>query len=67
MVRGRDEAANALLDEALAVAAERRARDEALLRAFEAGGGTSVEAFAEMYGLDPRAAAASLQRARRKK
>ncbi len=67
LVRGRDEAANALLDEALAVAAERRARDEALLRAFEAGGGTSVEAFAEMYGLDPRAAAASLQRARRKK
>lgn len=67
LVRGRDESANALLDEALAIAAERRAKDEALLRAFEAGGGTSVEAFAEMYGLDPRAAAASLQRARRKK
>jgi len=67
LVRGRDESANALLDEALALAAERRAKDEALLRAFEAGGGTSVDAFAAMYGLDPRAAAASLQRARRRK
>lgn len=67
LVRGRDEAANAVLDEALAIAAERRARDEALLRAFESGGATSVESFAEMYGLDPRAAAASLQRARRTK
>jgi len=64
LVRGRDEAANALLDEALAVAAERRARDEALRRAFEASG-ASVEAFAAMYGLDPRAAAQSLERARR--
>lgn len=67
LVRGRDESANALLDEALAIAAERRAKDEALLRAFEASGGASVEAFAQMYGLDPRAAAASLQRARRRK
>ena len=64
LVRGRDEAANALLDEALAVAAERRARDEALRRAFEASG-ASVEAFAAMYGLDPRAAARSLERAQR--
>jgi len=64
LVRGRDEAANVLLDEALAVAAQRRAKDEALLRAFEASG-TSVEAFAAMYGLDPRAAARSLERARR--
>jgi ProP effector len=37
-VRGRDDAANALLDEALAEAAARRAKDEALLRAFENGG-----------------------------
>jgi len=64
LVRGRDEAANALLDEALAVAAERRAKDEALRRAFEASG-ASVEAFAAMYGLDPRAAARSLERAQR--
>ncbi|MEO8652640.1 MAG: ProQ/FINO family protein [Ramlibacter sp.] len=63
-VRGRDEAVNALLDEALAAAAERSARDEALLRAFDAGG-RSVEAFADMYGLEPRVAARSLERARR--
>lgn len=67
LVRGRDESANALLDEALAIAAERRAKDEALLRAFEASAGASVDAFAGMYGLDPRAAAAALQRARRRK
>ena len=67
LARGRDEAANALLDEALAIAAERRARDEALLRAFEASGDVSVEKFAEMYGLDPREAARSLERARRAK
>lgn len=67
LVRGRDEAANAVLDEALALAAERRAKDEALLRAFEASGGATVEQFAGMYGLDPRAAAKSLERARRSK
>jgi sRNA-binding protein len=64
LVRGRDEAANALLDEALDEAAARSARDEALLRAFDASG-RSVEAFADMYGLEPRAAARSLERARR--
>jgi sRNA-binding protein len=64
LVRGRDEAANTLLDEALAQAAERGARDEALLRAFEASG-QPVEAFAEMYGMDPRAAARALERATR--
>lgn len=63
-VRGRDDAANALLEEAMAQAAARNARDEALLRAFEAGG-KPVEAFAEMYGMDPRAAARALERARR--
>jgi sRNA-binding protein len=64
LVRSRDEAANALLDEALAEAAARSARDEALLRAFEASG-KPVEAFAEMYGMDPRSAARTLERARR--
>ncbi len=63
-VRGRDETANALLEEALEEAAARSAKDEALLRAFGASG-ASVQAFAEMYGLDPRAAARSLERARR--
>ncbi|HWP13866.1 MAG TPA: ProQ/FINO family protein [Ramlibacter sp.] len=64
LVRGRDEAANVLLDEALAQAAERSARDEALLRAFEAGG-QPLDAFAQMYGMDPRAVARTLERARR--
>lgn len=66
LTRGRDEAANALLDEALALAAERHAREEALLRAFEASG-RSVEAFADMYGLEPAGAARSLERARRRR
>ena len=65
-VRGRDEAANALLDEALAEVAARRAKDEALLRAFE-NGGQSVEVFADMYGMDPRVAAQTLERARQRR
>ena len=63
LVRGRDEAANALLDEALTEAGARAAKDEALRRAFEASGQT-VEAFADMYGLDPRAVAKMLERVR---
>lgn len=66
LVRSRDEAANAVLDEAMADAAARGAKDEALLRAFEASGQT-VETFADMYGLDARDAARSLERARRSK
>lgn len=65
-VRTRDEAAGALLDEALAESAARAARDEALLRAFEAGN-TTVEAFADMYGLDPRQAPRTLEAARRRR
>ncbi|XAH24063.1 ProQ/FINO family protein [Xylophilus sp. GW821-FHT01B05] len=64
LVRTRDEAATALLDEALAEAAGRAAKDEALLRAFDASGAT-VEAFADMYGLDPRTAGQTLERARK--
>lgn len=67
LVRSRDEAANAALDEALAEAAARSAKDEALLRAFEASGQKTVQAFADMYGMDPRAATTSLNRARRSK
>ncbi|WP_225980994.1 ProQ/FINO family protein, partial [Paracidovorax avenae] len=63
LVRGRDERANAVLDEAFAEVAERDAKAEALLRAFEASGST-VEQFADMYGLQPRAAERLLQRAR---
>jgi ProP effector len=66
LVHGRDEAANALLDEALVEAASRAARDEALLRAFDASGQT-VEVFADMYGMDPRAAALTLERGRRRR
>ena len=64
LVRSRDEAANAVLDEAMAEALARAAKDEALLRAFDASGQT-VEAFADMYGMEPRLTARSLERARR--
>ncbi|MFN4121245.1 ProQ/FINO family protein [Acidovorax sp.] len=64
-VQGRDEAANALLEEALAEWSARNAKDEALLRAFEASG-QSLEAFADMYGLVPRTVGQQLERARRR-
>ncbi|MDF1486054.1 ProQ/FINO family protein [Ramlibacter sp. H39-3-26] len=64
--RTRDEAANAATDDALAEAATRDARDEALLHAFEAVGG-EVAAFADMYGMDPRAVAQVLARARHRR
>ncbi len=66
LVRGRDEAANTLLDEALAEAAATAAKDEALLRAFEASA-QEVTAFADMYGMDPRTAQQALERARRRR
>ena len=62
-VRGRDEASNALLEAALADARAGAARNEALLRAFESAAAT-VAAFADMYGMDPRAVAQTLERAR---
>ena len=62
-VRTRDDAANALLDEALAELAAKTAREEALLRTFEASG-KSVEEFADMYGMDPRTVARTLHSAR---
>lgn len=61
LVRGRDEAANALLDEAMAEAGARTAKTEALLKAFKASGKT-VEVFADMYGMDPRAVSRMLAR-----
>lgn len=61
LVRSRDEAANAALDEALAEAEARAAKSEALLRAYEASGKT-VEEFADMYGMDPRAVRRMLAR-----
>ncbi len=78
-VRSRDEAANALLEEALAEWAARNAKDEALLRAFEASSASQGSAaaqtpenqrraeaqFAAMYGLEPRSVTQALTRARR--
>ena len=63
LVRGRDEKANALLDEAFAEVAERDAKAEALARAFEASGATP-EQFADMYGMDARAVQRALARAK---
>ncbi|TWO70886.1 prop effector [Caenimonas sedimenti] len=51
-VRAHDPAAVAALDEAFAAVAERSARREALVRAFQASG-RSVEEFADMYGMQP--------------
>lgn len=64
LVASRDESANALLEEAFADWAARNAKDEALLRAFEASGQT-LEAFADMYGLVPRTVGQQIERARR--
>ncbi|MDZ7922210.1 ProQ/FINO family protein [Rhodoferax sp.] len=62
LVRGRDEAANAVLDEAMAEASARLAKTEALLKAFKASG-KSLDVFADMYGMDPRAVSRMLARA----
>ncbi|WP_229722312.1 ProQ/FINO family protein [Xylophilus rhododendri] len=65
-VRTRDEIAGALLDEALSEASAQAAKDEALLRAFEAGQ-AELPAFADMYGLDPRQTARVLEAAQRRR
>jgi sRNA-binding protein len=64
LVRSRDEDTNAVLDEALAELARQAAKREALLRAFEASGRDSEQAFAEMYGMEAKEVAATLARAR---
>jgi len=48
----RDDNVHAMLEEALSMVAQRRARREALENAFKASGKPLAE-FAEMYGLDP--------------
>ncbi|MDB5945879.1 MAG: hypothetical protein JWQ33_905, partial [Ramlibacter sp.] len=50
-MRTQDETANAILEQAVAQLAQAAARREALSRAFQASGQT-MEAFAEMYGMD---------------
>jgi ProP effector len=62
LVQGRDEEVNQLTRDALAEAALRAAREEALLRAFEASGQT-VEAFADTYGMPVHEARRNLERA----
>ena len=62
LVRSRDEAANAVLDEAMVDAEARAAKTEALLQAFKASG-KSLDVFADMYGMDPRAVSRMLARA----
>jgi ProP effector len=49
---GGSDAMRALLEEALGAVGQKDAKREAMVRAFQASGAT-VEAFAEMYGLDP--------------
>ena len=58
-VQNNDLEANALLEDALAEVDQKLARQEALVRAYDASGKTLAE-FADMYGLD-RAALAALQ------
>ncbi|MGJ7488883.1 ProQ/FINO family protein [Variovorax sp. ZT4R33] len=65
-VRARDDASNAALDDALAELARQAAKREALMRAFEASGKTEAE-FADMYGMDPKEVARTLNRVRRDK
>lgn len=64
LVTGKDEAANAALEDAMTDAAGQDAKDEATRRAFSASGLTP-EAFADMYGLHPKAVAQALARADR--
>jgi hypothetical protein len=49
-----------LLEEAFAEYDQWRAKQEALVRAFE-GSGKSLEEFADMYGMDPRDVAYALE------
>ena len=64
LVLSKDDAANAALEDAMADAAELDAKAEATRRAFSASGQT-VEAFADMYGLQARAVSDALARAGR--
>ena len=59
-VQTNDEDATALLEEAFAEYDQWRAKQEALVRAFE-GSGKPLEVFADMYGLDPRDVAYALE------
>jgi ProP effector len=60
-VQTKDEASNALIEEALAELDERHAKEAALLRAYDASGKTPEE-FADMYGMRLRDVTAALTR-----
>ena len=60
-VQTNDEAATALLEEALAEHAEKLARQQALMALFDSSG-KSPEEFADMYGMDRREVARALTR-----
>jgi sRNA-binding protein len=62
-VQTKDDAATELLQEALAELDAQLAKQEALVRTFEASGKT-VEEFADMYGLNPRDVVAAVERKR---
>lgn len=66
LVHCRDEAANALLAEALVDVDARMAKDAALLRAFEAKP-QDVASFADSYGMHPDDASHMLERARHRR
>lgn len=66
LVRGRDEAINAITEAALDEASARMAREAALLRAFEASG-QDLDAFAGGYGLAVDEARRMLERARQRR
>lgn len=59
---GRDEEVNQLTRDAVAESSQRTAREDALLRAFQASG-KSIEEFADMYGLHVLDANRTLERA----
>ena len=59
LMRTQDEVSNTILDEAVAQLSQRAAKREALARAFQ-GSGLALEAFAQMYGMDPAEVARTL-------
>ncbi|WP_370680594.1 ProQ/FINO family protein [Comamonas sp. GB3 AK4-5] len=66
-VQLRDPDAQAMVEAALAEVAAQDARAEAVLRAFEGSGADTVEAFADMYGMNIHQVQRQLQRAKQLK
>lgn len=64
VVQVRDEVTQTLLDAALDEVAEQDAKAEAVQRAFAGSGAASIEAFADMYGMNPHAVQRQLHRAK---